>query len=309
MFQLRQLRTFVAAAETLSFTRAAERVHLTQPSVTEQIRALEDAVGRPLFVRQRNTLALTDAGKKLLTRARELLAMADNALHVVRGGAQAAPASLTLVAPQTLTVTVLTPVMADYAARHPEVRLTLLTRNSADTLLALKNGSADVGLLHGLPLHDTSLTSEILSSDEPVLVVPSKHPLCRRESVSIDDLVAQRLGATMPGCAYRAYLEALLQSGPNLPGITFEAESVRGLIGMVAGGLGVCVLPRLAFRSSLPGPDVKALRLEGPMPGLPVCLVTPAGVRRREFHHASAFVGMLRARTLELHQAVPAVDM
>src|SRR5689334_4927530 len=106
MFQLRQLRTFVAAAETLSFTRAAERVHLTQPSVTEQIRALEDAVGRPLFARQGNTLALTDAGSKLLARARELLAMANDTFHAVKGDAAGTAASLTLVAPETLALTI-----------------------------------------------------------------------------------------------------------------------------------------------------------------------------------------------------------
>jgi DNA-binding transcriptional LysR family regulator len=309
MFQLRQLRTFVAAAETLSFTRAAERVHLTQPSVTEQIRALEEAVGRPLFVRQRNMLALTDAGGKLLTRARELLAMADDTLHAVRGDMPATAASLTLVAPETLAITVFTPVMADYAERHPYVRLTLLTRNSADTLAMVKDGSADVGLLHGLPLHEPLLASEVLGTDEPVLVVPSGHPLAGLESVSIHGLAEQRLGATAPGCTYRDYLQALLQSGPGLLAISFEAESVRGLIGMVSAGLGVCVLPRLAFRSASPGPGATAIRLDGAMRDLPVCVVTPARTRRREPQHVSAFVEMLRTRTGALHQAMPTVDV
>jgi DNA-binding transcriptional LysR family regulator len=309
MFQLRQLRTFVAAAETLSFTRAAERVHLTQPSVTEQIRALEDAVGRPLFARQRNALALTDAGGKLLTRARELLAMADDTLHAVKGDAAATAASLTLVAPETLTLTVFTPVMADYAQRYPNVSLTLLTRNSTDTLSTVKDGSADLGLLHGLPAHTASLTSEILSRDEPVLVVPSGNPLSRRQSVSIHDFAEERLGATTPGCSYRAYLDALLPSDRDMPGISFEAESVRSLIGMVAAGLGVCVLPRLAFRSALPGAGVRAVRLDGAIRDLPVCLVRPARTHRREPLHVSAFVGMLRARIPGLDQAMPTVDM
>lgn len=309
MFQLRQLRTFVAAAETLSFTRAAERVHLTQPSVTEQIRALEDAVGRPLFARQRNALALTDAGGKLLMRARELLAMADDALHAVKGDAEATAASLTLVAPETLTLTVFTPVMADYAQRYPDVSLTLLTRNSAETLSTVKDGLADLGLLHGLPAHTPSLTSEVLSRDEAVLVVPSGSRLSGRQSVSVLDFAEERLGATAPGCTYRAYLDALLQPGRDRPGISFEAESVRSLIGMVAAGLGVCVLPRLAFRSALPGPGVRAVRLDGAIRNLPVCLVSPVRTHRREPLHVSAFVGMLRARTPGLDQAMSTVDM
>jgi len=309
MFQLRQLRTFVAAAETLSFTRAAQRVHLTQPSVTEQIRALEDAVGRPLFIRQHNTLALTDAGVKLLGRARELLAMADDTLHAVKGDAAGAAMSLTLVAPETLALTVFTPLVADYAERYPNAKVTLLTRNSADTLAMARDGSADIGLVHGLPLHEPSLAGEVLGTDEPVLVVPSGHPLAERQSVCIQDIAEQRLGATAPGCSYRAYLETLLQAGPGLPAIRFEAESVRGLVTMVATGLGVCVLPRLAFRSALPGPEVKAVRLDGALRALPVSLLTPAAARRRQPPHVSAFVEMLRARTQALHQAMPAVDM
>lgn len=309
MFQLRQLRTFVAAAETLSFTRAAERVHLTQPSVTEQIRALEDTVGRPLFTRRNNALALTDAGSKLLTRARELLAMADDTLHAVKGDAPSPLANLTLVAPETLALTIFTPVMADYAQRYPDARLTLLTRNSAQTLSTVQDGLADLGLLHGLPVHASSLTSEVLSSDTAVLVVPSGHPLAGCQSVSIHGLAGMRLGATAPGCAYRAYLEALLQSGRNLPAISFEAESVRGLVGMVADGLGVCVLPHLAFRSALPGPGVNAVRLEGAVRDLPVCLVRSARMQGREPLHISAFVGMLRKQVLALDQAVSAVDV
>lgn len=309
MFQLRQLRTFVAAAETLNFTRAAERVHLTQPSVTEQIRALEDAVGRPLFTRQNNALALTDAGGKLLTRARELLAMADDTLHAVKGDAPSPSANLTLVAPETLALTIFTPVMAAYAQRYPDARLTLLTRNSAQTQSTVQDGLADLGLLHGLPAHAPSLTSEVLSSDAPVLVVPSGHPLAGCQSVSINGLAEMRLGATAPGCTYRAYLEALLQSGRDLPAISFEAESVRGLVGMVAAGLGVCVLPHLAFWSALPGPGVKAVRLEGAVRDLPVCLVRPARMRGREPLHISGFVGMLREQVLGLDQAVPTVDM
>ncbi|WP_434106210.1 LysR family transcriptional regulator [Paraburkholderia caffeinilytica] len=83
MFQLRQLKIFLAAAETLSFTRAAKQVHLSQPSVTEQVRALKQSVGQPLFIRKNNRLMLTAAGERLAGRARELLAMADNTFRVV----------------------------------------------------------------------------------------------------------------------------------------------------------------------------------------------------------------------------------
>src|SRR3546814_12829042 len=84
MFQLRQLKIFVAAVEALSFTKAAKQVHLSQSSVTEQVQALEQSIGQPLFIRKNNRLQLTPAGERLEIRARELLAMAEDTFREIR---------------------------------------------------------------------------------------------------------------------------------------------------------------------------------------------------------------------------------
>ncbi|MBX3618856.1 MAG: LysR family transcriptional regulator [Rhizobacter sp.] len=297
MFQLRQLKTFVAAAETLSFTRAAERVHLTQPSVTEQIRTLEDAVGRALFVRHRNTLALTDAGRELAARARSLLALADETLHAVQGGTSAGEQRLALVAPETLATALLAPLVARYTREHPQVTVSLQTANSADTAAAVKRGEADLGLLHGGPLPDAALASEVLMHDEPVVVMPAGHALCGSEQVPWRAPSAERLGATAPGCTYRAYLASMTAAHGGGPRVAFEADSVRSLLVMVAAGIGLCVVPRLAYDGASAGLDVQARRIGDESGGLPVCLVTRAHDTQRPAAHAAAIAALLRERS------------
>lgn len=300
MFQLRQLRTFVAAAETLSFTRAAQRVHLAQPSVTEQIRALEDLVGHPLFHRRHNSLALTPAGEVLLVRARELLGMADAALQAVQG--RAVPEVLALSAPETLATSVLAPLVADHVRQHPSLRVVLRTRNSAETAADVKGGTAALGLLHGVPATDAELASEVLAHDRAVVVMPASHPLSALSRVGIADLAGASLGATTVGCAYRAYL-ASLRTGDALP-IGFEADSIGALLALVAAGMGVAVVPRLAFVGSASQAACVARPLAQAQP-LPVCLV-----RRPSLSGAAEdFAQVLRAQARSLDEAMSALDV
>jgi DNA-binding transcriptional LysR family regulator len=302
MFQLRHLRTFVAAAETLSFTRAAERVHLAQPSVTEQIRALEDVVGRPLFLRRHNTLSLTAAGHALLPRARELLAMADDALNAVQGDGEAA--SLALAAPEALATGVLAPLVADHAGRHPGLRVALRSCNSAETLADVKSGAAGLGLLHGVPLADESLSCEVITRDHAVVAMWSSDPLAQRPRITLADLAGVRLGATTVGCSYRTYLDGVRQ-GAGLS-IAFEASSVGALLALVASGMGVCVVPRLAFLGAAPGLRSElVVRAVADAPPLPVCLV----LRAAPPHSAGEFARVLRANARSLDEAVSALDV
>jgi DNA-binding transcriptional LysR family regulator len=298
MFQLRHLRTFVAAAETLNFTRAAERVHLAQPSVTEQVRALEDTVGRPLFLRRHNTLALTPAGAALLVRARELLAMADDALRAVKGEGESA--SLALSAPETLATSVLAPLVADHARQHPGLRVSLRTRNSAETVADVTSGAAALGLLHGGPLPDADLASEVLAHDRAVVVMLPSHALATHERVHLADLAGTRLGATTAGCTYRTYLDA--QCMPHGLAIAFEAGSVAALLALVAGGMGVCVVPRLAFVGSSSALVARPL---ADVPPLPVSLLRRPAVSPT----AGRFAQVLRANARSLDEAMSALDV
>ncbi|CUI28557.1 Cys regulon transcriptional activator [Achromobacter xylosoxidans] len=306
MFQLRQLKTFVAAVETLSFTQAAKRVHLSQPSVTEQVRALEENVGQPLFIRHNNRLELTPAGETLARRARELLALADDALREVRGNPDDPVGTIRVAAPQTLCTSLLMPQLLHFAASHPGVQVEVQERNSLATAQAVLGGTADLGVVHGWPAADADLQAEVIAWDTPVLVTPPGHPLVCTGEIGPEALAALPLVVTMPGCRYRDYLESLLQEASARPRIAGTADSVAALTQMVAADLGVSILPRMALDPVATAPRVAWRPLETRGQGLPICLLTP---HRTPARQVAAFIAMIRLAAAPSDQSVAAIDM
>lgn len=306
MFQLRQLKIFVAAAETLSFTQAAKRVHLSQPSVTEQVQALEQSVGHPLFIRQNNRLRLTAAGERFASRARELLAMADDAFREVRGGIGDQGGTIRVAAPQTLCTCLLLPQLLRFADSHPGIQVSIQERNSFATAQAVLGGTADFGVVHGWPANDANLHADLLARDMPVVVMPSGHPLSQASGIRPDALAAFPLIATMEGCRYREYLDALVQESSVRPRIRGEADSVPALMRMVSAGLGVSILPRMAVDADATGARVEWRPLSTLGEGLPICLLTSASAPAR---HVAAFIDVIRLAATRSDEPMPAVDM
>ncbi|MFL6678015.1 MAG: LysR family transcriptional regulator, partial [Burkholderiaceae bacterium] len=146
--ELRHLRYFVAVAEELHFTRAAERLHMAQPPLSQQIRALEDELGVRLFERTRRSVALTDAGHALLGRARDLLAATQALPGELQRIARGEIGQLRIGFSSTLPLTkVLRDVVADWRRTHPDVALHLREMHSALQFEALRAGDLDVGLV------------------------------------------------------------------------------------------------------------------------------------------------------------------
>lgn len=306
MFQLRHLKTFLAAAETLSFTQAARRVHLSQPSVTEQIQALEHSVGQPLFVRDNNRLALTPAGETLAGRARELLALADDAFRTVRGHADELPGSIRVAAPQTLCTCLLTPMLLRYAEAYPGARVAIQERNSAATAQAVLDGAADIGLVHGWPADHAGLRAQRIARDMPVVVFAPGHPLAASAQVTPDALAAYPLIATMDGCRYRQYLDMLAQQAAERPRIRAEADGVPALLQMVSAGLGVSVLPRMAVDRAATPARIETRPLSAAGEGLPICLLT---TDRSPTRNVAAFIRLVGLAAAGSDEPVPAFDV
>jgi DNA-binding transcriptional LysR family regulator len=306
MFQLRQLKIFLAAAETLSFTRAAKQVHLSQPGVTEQIQALEQSVGQLLFIRKNNSLTLTAAGERLAGRARELLAMADDTLRVVRDNLDEQAGTIRVAAPQTLCTCFLIPLLAGYVDLHPGARVVIQERNSSATAQTVMDGTVDLGLVHGWPANDANLRAYPVARDTPVVVMPPGHPLGRAADVKPDALAAFPLIVTMEGCRYREYLEALLQEAAVRPRTRGVADSVAALLQMVSAGLGVSILPRMAVDAAVTAARVELRALSTVGEGLPICLLTTG---REPARYVAAFIEMVRLAATGLDEPMAALDV
>jgi DNA-binding transcriptional LysR family regulator len=185
---LRKLRYFVAVAERLHFGRAAEALHIAQPVLSRQIRALEDELKAQLFVRDKRTTELTPAGRQLLADARPLLA---NAGALRRRVARAArgPASFTIGFMPGLIVSEAVRAML---GRHPDLDVNVLRTSWDDQTEVLRDGRADVSYVR-MPIDQSGLEVRALLAEPRVAVFPAGHPLAGKETISIADLAGEHL--------------------------------------------------------------------------------------------------------------------
>ena len=245
--ELRHLRYFVAVAEELSFTRAAERLHIGQPPLSHQIQALEAEVGAQLLERSKRWVRLTEAGKQFLDDARRVLALSeqvkDTARRVQRGEAGELRVGFTYSTP-------LTPLFATvvnrYRERYPNVTLTLHEVTTRHQLDALAARELDLGLIRPpeIPIPDTIVTS-VLREDRLILVLPAAHPLTAKRAIAIRDL--EGLPFVMfpkdAGTGIYSQIFRLCREAGFLPTVAMEAKEASTMIGLVAANCGIAILP------------------------------------------------------------------
>jgi DNA-binding transcriptional LysR family regulator len=277
--ELRHLRYFVAVAEELHFTRAALRLHMAQPPLSQQIRALEAELGVQLLLRTRRSVALTDAGRALLARARELLAVTQALPQELQRVARGEVGLLRIGFSSTLPLTkVLRDVVAEHRRTHPDVALHLREMHSQLQFEQLRRGELDVGLVRYNEAAPEGIRLLLLRRDPLRLVVPSSHRFARRRSVTIADCRDEPF-IGFPGDAGTGtgpLLKRLCAQAGFEPRIAQEAREATTQIGLVAAGLGIAVLPA----------PLEAVRIEGvhyvPLQGEGAVLVMSAACRADE---------------------------
>ncbi len=250
--ELFQLRYFVAAARRLHFTQAAEEMCVSQPSLSQQIANLESEVGTSLFLRQGRAVTLTDAGRVLLRHAERILeeeALARRAVQEVIGLARG---QLTLWTLPTPGQHLLPTLLAAFRHAHPHIAISLRETVPARAIAeAVEQGRADIGIVH-LPYQVQGLQERILLHEDMALVVPVAHPFARIAAdecrpialaeAAGEDFIWAPEGATAVHPLYAACLAAGFE-----PHIVCISGSAQGMQALVAAGLGIALLPRLAI--------------------------------------------------------------
>ncbi|MGJ0118862.1 LysR family transcriptional regulator [Williamsia sp. MIQD14] len=233
---LRKLRYFVAVADELHFGRAADRLHIAQPVLSRQIRALEDELRVALFDRDRRGTALTPAGRQLLIEARPLLTSAEALTRRVRA---AADGGITFTIGFMPGITLTTVVQA-MRAEHSDLTTRLLRTGWDDQVEVLHDGRADVSIVR-LPIDQTGLEIHHLFTEPRVAVVAADHPLADRDSVSIADLADEHLLQDPDAVPEWREVAVEIRTGsrPAIPAI----HSVEEKLELVADGTGIAVLP------------------------------------------------------------------
>ncbi|MEV0093936.1 LysR family transcriptional regulator [Streptomyces sp. NPDC050738] len=243
--QFQQLTYFVAVAEARHFTRAAEEVHVSQPSLSQQIRALEKELGAELFSRARGNITLTDAGEALLPLARRILADADTARHEVLELAQLRRGRVRLGATPSLCTGLLPDVLRAFHDQHPGIQLMIEEGGSHDLVRELARGALDLALIVlPLPAPAPALTTvELLHED--LVVVSSAAAPAPRSPLRIADLEGEPMVMFRHGYDLRDLTLSACRAAGFEPYFTVEGGEMDAVLGFVRAGLGVAVVPRM----------------------------------------------------------------
>lgn len=243
--QFTQLSYFVAVAETRHFTRAAERVGVAQPSLSQQIRALEADLGEPLFNRERGNVSLTTAGEVLLPIARRLLADADIARNEIRELGELRTGRVRLGATPSLCTSLLPAVLADFHAQYPGIQIILQEGGSRDLERNLAQGGLDLALIIEARDRRSPELSAMPVFDEDLVVVSPVHrpPPVDQPRIRVEDLRGLPLVMFRRGYDLRDVTLAACRDAGFEPTFSVEGGEMDAVLGFVQAGLGVAVVP------------------------------------------------------------------
>lgn len=259
-----RLRVFRAVAHHLNFSRAAEELLLTQPAVTQQIKALEEELGVPLFDRGGGRIALTPGGIALVPFADRMRVLGEEAVAAVAGAYGHQAGELTLGASQTIGQYLLPNFISGFLKTNPKVRVSARSGNTNEMLECLTSGSIQLALIEG-PEQRKDVHIEPFMEDHLVLVVPSAHEWADHE-ITLEELKREPLLMREYGSGSRRVIEqALISAGlkPKDLTISIELDSTEGLLSAVEAGLGVTFVSRWAVRNQLSLGTLKLARVRG----------------------------------------------
>ncbi|MEQ4723004.1 LysR substrate-binding domain-containing protein [Nonomuraea sp. B19D2] len=240
--ELRQLEYFVAVAEEQNFTRAAERVHISQSGVSAQIRQLERELGAELFDRSGRTATLTVAGKAALEHARAALAAAGAVGEAVGEVTDLIRGRLTLGMVIGCTITPLFDALAAFHRAHPGVQVVLLEDNSDRLVEGVRAGNLDLALVGTATAAPEGLQALTIVSERLVVTVPPGHPLAALPQVTLRDLSAYPIVCMPPGTGLRAVFDQACAAQGRQPVIALQASAADAIADLAARGVAVGIL-------------------------------------------------------------------
>jgi LysR family cyn operon transcriptional activator len=285
--ELRHLRYFLAVAETSHFTRAAAKLHVTQPTLSHQIRQLEGQLNLRLFDRIGRRIKLTAAGELLLPHARRVLRELEQAqvalgeLHGLKRGL------LRVGIMQTVNTCLIPEIVSRFSAAHPGVRITCNAMAVDDLESALESGKLDLGISF-MPTTRDTLQGQRLFTEELVLVTRVGHPLARRRGLKVRELSAVPLVLLSPKYCTRQIIDRALAEALARLEVRVEMNSIESIVATVRQSDLVSILPSLAL--CLREDGLATVPLSQPKPSRTVGLLWLRGAHRRSAAQAFATV-------------------
>jgi LysR family transcriptional regulator, hca operon transcriptional activator len=274
--ELRHLRYFIAVADELSFTRAAQRLHTAQPSLSLQIRNLEGEVGTALLERTRRKVELTEAGRVFLAEARLVVAQADRAVARARQAGQQGRARVTIGFVPAAEIRVFPLILPRLRLRFPDVQIELRSLPTAEQEQALLRGDIDVAFMRN-PVQSPELKSEVVLTESFVVVLPNGHPLAKLSSIPPERLSGEPFISTHPLFSGQVHsvVDTWFEAHKLHRKVAQVATNILLNLNLVGMGLGYAILP--AYVSSLTSSAICTRPLEGAQPRIDLLMVSHPG--------------------------------
>jgi len=244
--ELRHLTYFVAVAERLNFSRAAEDLHVAQPAISQQVRALEQELGISLFDRVGKRVTLTEAGRALLPHARQILNAVEAARNEIRERGSLERGTVSLGAPPTVSAHALPTKITSFEQKYPGLDV-VLREAGTETLVALvEQGQLEMAIV-STDVLPPSLESTPFLEETYVVAVGEKHPLCKRKSVNIAELAEESFIMFPRGYKLREVTMIACRTAGFEPKVALDGGGMQSALQFVAAGLGVALVPQLAL--------------------------------------------------------------
>ncbi len=242
--ELRHLHYFIAVAEELHFSRAAERLHISQPPLSQQIRDLEEELGVKLFERTKRQVHLTEAGNVFLEHSYLVLAQLEQAIEATQRIGRGEVGRLAIGFVDSAMYTVLPEILRSFREQFPAIELRLHELTTAQQIQALYDKQVDVGIVRSA-ISEPGLSVECLLPESLVLALPETHPLSAQTQVSLSALADESFilfPAKMGPVFYEQMITIFQQAGFH-PKVAQEAVQMQTIIGLVEAGLGIAIVP------------------------------------------------------------------
>ncbi|MFP3550243.1 LysR substrate-binding domain-containing protein [Paraburkholderia sp. SIMBA_049] len=259
--ELRHLRYFAALAEQLSFTVAAQKVHVTQSTLSHQIRQLEEELGCRLFEREGRRVTMTEAGELFLERVRNALREVDEGVSTVRYAAEEMTGVVRVGATHTFNLHIIPRCVSLFLDRHPSVRVDVLEMTGDGIAQALLRGDLDIGVTYK-PNDALPLRFEPLYTEEMMLAVGLRHPFAKRRFVRVSELHLQRMVLLPRSFSTRVLLDESFRMANAAPVVVAEMNAIAPMIELVRETDIATIVSTYALRRE----DVKLIPLESPTP-------------------------------------------
>lgn len=267
--ELRHLHYFIAVAEELHFSRAAERLRISQPPLSQQIRGLEDELGVKLFERTKRQVQLTEAGKVFLERSYLVLSQLKQAIEATQRIGRGEVGQLAIGFVGSATYTVLPDILSVFREQFPFVELRLHELTTTQQVQALHQKQVDVGIVRSAII-EPGLSVECILKESLVLALPETHPLSAETKVSLSNLADESFilfPAKLGPIFYEQIINVCQQAGFH-PKVAQEAVQMQTIIGLVAAGLGIAFVPASLQNFHRNGVIYRPLQEQTPTTGL-----------------------------------------